>query len=255
MEEIKMESKLKHIIQLEGVDAVGKSLISNRLKEIYKEEKGYNVFSLHFPVYDSPTGKIVKDFLTGKLVGDPVDVNPIASSLYYTTDRLTYFRNNPNIFTDYDVLIFDRSYMSNFFFQTAKYMHDEPNYLKNIVSFIYTFYPLEIGNTPLKNFGKLIRTFLLRHPSIEINFELMKRRGGAEDLHESNKEYLKMVDDNSINIMNFLSNSQLVPSLSDSEHRAYSSIEILCSSLEENNEGFMLRNIDDICNDIIVRME
>lgn len=248
-----MKSKLKHIIQLEGVDAVGKSLISNRLKEIYRAEKKYDVFTLHFPFYDSPTGKIIKEFLNGKLVGNPVDVDPITSSLYYTADRLTCFRNNPQIFTDYDVLIFDRSYMSNFFFQTAKYMHNEyqSHYIENVISFIKTFYPLEIGNSPLKNFLPLIKTFLLRHPSIDVNFELMKLRGGAEDLHESNREYLKNVDDNSVNIMDFLSDSHFLPSLSDEEHAIYSSIEILCSTLEDDSKGFTLRKIDDICDDII----
>lgn len=245
-----MRSKLKRIIQLEGVDAVGKSLISKRLKEIYKEEKGYDVFTLHFPVYDSPTGKIVKEFLNGKLVGNPVDVDPITASLYYTADRLTYFRNNPQIFTDYDVLIFDRSYMSNFFFQTAKYMKDESTYMENVIKFIKTFYPLEIYNSPLKNYIPITITYLLRHPKIDINFELMKLRGGADDMHESNKEYLKNVDDNSVNIMKFMNMPHYSSKLDFKENFAYSSsIEILCSTLNDN--GFTLKKINNICDEII----
>jgi dTMP kinase len=248
-----MSSKLKQIIQLEGVDAVGKSIVSKTLKERY-EEKGLRVFVLHFPFYDSPTGKIVKDFLMGDLIGDPTKADPIISSIYYTADRLTFFKNNPQIFTDYDILICDRSYMSNFFFQTVKYGGCD-NYFDNVIEYIKTFCNLEVINTPLKNFITSINTIVLRHPDVSINFDLMANRSGVADMHESNKEYLKSVDDNISRILVMQNTLRFKESLTTDERMSYSSTVIFCSEMvSSKKKTYSLKNVLEICNEIMSRI-
>ena len=239
-------SKLRVIINIEGLDGTGKATISKRLKEIL-EDKKLNVFTLHFPQYETQTGGVVRKFLTGDLVGDPTDIDPILSSLLYTTDRLIYFKNNPQIFTDYDVLIFDRSYMSNFFFQTVKYSKDGNFDLEKVVKFIKTMFDLEIKNSPLKNFLPVIRTFQLYHPIIETNFKLMEKSGKKMDMHESNKSYLFDIQKNTFRI--FANRDELLGKLTEEEFKAYDFLPIKCSS------SHSLRAIDDIANNIIEEID
>lgn len=241
------DGRLQLIINLEGIDGTGKATVSGRLKEIM-EGSGLKVFTLHFPVYETQSGNLVKSFLVGDLIGDPTEVDPILASLYYLVDRLTYFKNNPQIFTDYDVLIFDRSYMSNFFFQTVKYGKDNDKYMDNIVYYIKTMCNLEIMNSPLKKYLDIMRTFQLFHPQIETNFMLMERRGEALDMHESNKTYLKDIQDNASYILK--NRLELIHRLSNEEYRAYDFMPIKCSTSPDS-----LRPIVDIANNIISELD
>lgn len=51
------------IIAFEGLDKAGKATQSKLATE-YLKEQGFNVMHSEFPAYDTPTGKIIKEFLT-----------------------------------------------------------------------------------------------------------------------------------------------------------------------------------------------
>ena len=81
------------IIVIEGTDCSGKETQSKMLVEKLKE-KGYKVKRMSFPMYESPTGKIVGGAYLGKKEIGPclfeegaVNVDPEVASLYYAADR------------------------------------------------------------------------------------------------------------------------------------------------------------------------
>src|SRR5574344_1828195 len=81
------------IIVIEGTDGSGKETQSNKLFDYYVN-KGYKVKRYSFPVYSSPTGKIVGGpYLGTKEIEETyfsetsAGVDPLVSSLYYAADR------------------------------------------------------------------------------------------------------------------------------------------------------------------------
>ena len=82
------------IIVIEGTDCSGKETQSKLLEEKLKNE-GNKVLRISFPVYDSPTGKIIGGAYLGKKeIGEtyfkegPINVDPKVISMYYAADRL-----------------------------------------------------------------------------------------------------------------------------------------------------------------------
>ena len=90
----------KYIV-IEGIDCSGKETQSKLLEERLKKE-GYDVVRFSFPVYDSPTGKIIgEDFLgidkDSMFKEGPVGVDPKVSCLYYAADRKYNMKKPKNI--------------------------------------------------------------------------------------------------------------------------------------------------------------
>ena len=82
------------IILIEGTDCSGKETQSNILEENLIKD-GYKVFKMSFPVYDSPTGKIVggpylgkESISSGWFKEGANNVPAKVASLYYAADRL-----------------------------------------------------------------------------------------------------------------------------------------------------------------------
>lgn len=108
---------MEKIIIIDGLDGVGKSKISKALAQmIAKEKKTAKVYYEHFPYYESPSGKYIKDMLYGK-VGNNFSL--YEKSIPYIMNRYEYMISYPNIFRDYDYIIFDRNYLSNLIYQTV----------------------------------------------------------------------------------------------------------------------------------------
>ena len=85
--------KRAKIIVIEGTDGSGKETQSKKAEK-YLIDKGFKVKRYSFPIYNSPTGKIVGASYLGKPeLGESVfpetsaSVDPIVSSLYYAADR------------------------------------------------------------------------------------------------------------------------------------------------------------------------
>ena len=118
------------IIVIEGTDCSGKETQSKLLEERLNKE-GKKCIRFGFPMYDTPTGKIVGGAYLGKLEIGPslfregaVNVDPHVISLYYAADRKY---NLPKIqkYLDKDYyVILDRYTTSNLAHQGSK-IHDK----------------------------------------------------------------------------------------------------------------------------------
>ncbi len=101
------------IIAFEGMDGIGKTTQIELLKEYFNDE---NIKYVHFPVYNSPTGELIKRYLKGEIVYKPEEEVVVASGLY-TLNRLEFFNTE---YCDIFSYIFDRSIGSNFIHMGAK---------------------------------------------------------------------------------------------------------------------------------------
>lgn len=119
--------KRAKLIVIEGTDGSGKETQSKKVLE-YLINKKFKVKRFSFPVYDSPTGKIVGASYLGKPeLGQSVfeetsaNVDPIVSSLYYAADRRYNFLKEieKEIYIN-DYIILDRYTMSNMGHQAGK---------------------------------------------------------------------------------------------------------------------------------------
>ena len=84
---------MSKLIVIEGTDCSGKETQSKLLEERLKKE-GKKVVRFDFPMYDSPTGKIIGGAYLGKpeigksiFPEGAVNVDPYITCLYFAADR------------------------------------------------------------------------------------------------------------------------------------------------------------------------
>ncbi len=114
------------IIVIEGTDGSGKKTQSTLLEKTLKEQ-GKKVIMLSFPMYDSPTGKIVggpylgrSDICPSYFKEDLYNVDPKITCLYYAADR-KYSLPTINKYLEGDyTIILDRYTTSNMAHQGSK---------------------------------------------------------------------------------------------------------------------------------------
>ena len=114
------------LIVIEGTDCSGKEMQTNLLTERLESE-GYSVAKLSFPMYDTPTGKIIGACLLGKphmcdeLLKEAHglfpegggNIDPIVAILLYAADRRYNLPKILEALNNNDVLIIDRYVPSN----------------------------------------------------------------------------------------------------------------------------------------------
>ena len=114
------------LIVVEGTDCSGKETQVKKAVAKFKE-MGVNVYNYSFPMYDTPTGRIVGGPYLGKSYIGPcwflegaVNVDALAASAYYAADR----RYNIGIINKHlengDIVILDRYVESNMAHQGGK---------------------------------------------------------------------------------------------------------------------------------------
>ena len=211
------------IIVIEGTDASGKETQSKLLEKKLNEE-GVKCIRFEFPMYDTPTGKIVGGAYLGKKeIGDSlfnegaVNVDPYVVSMYYAADRKY---NIPKILEyldkDYYVIL-DRYTTSNLAFQGSKIKDKDERF--NMYQWIDK---LEYWLLKLPKPDKTI--FL--HVPYEYTRALSENKNLDE--HEKDEEYLRLAEESYIEL---------------SELYNWDKVECI-----KNNE---LRSIEDINNEII----
>src|SRR5574344_170376 len=100
------------IIVIEGTECSGKDTQTQLLVQRLKRE-GRKVERLAFPMYDTPTGKIIGGPYLGKeYIGDSwfnegaVNVDPKVAALYYAADRKYNIRMISDLLDDgYDIIL------------------------------------------------------------------------------------------------------------------------------------------------------
>ena len=175
------------IIVVEGTDCSGKET-QTRLLEKKLNEKGKKCIRFEFPMYDTPTGKIVGGPYLGKNeIGEcyfkegAVNVDPHVVCLYYAADRKY---NMPKIMEyvekDYYVLL-DRYTTSNLAHQGSK-IHDKDERF-NMYQWIDKLEYWLLG------LPKPDKTIFL-HVPYEYSIELRKNRSVVDE-HEKSANHLK----------------------------------------------------------------
>lgn len=175
------------IIVIEGTDCSGKETQSKLLEERLNKE-GINCIRFSFPMYDTPTGKIVGGPYLGKeeisksyFSEGAVNVDPKVISLYYAADR----KYNVNKIEEYlnkgYYVILDRYTSSNQAHQGSKITDKDDR---------FTMYDwidkLEYFLLRLPQPDKTI--FL--HMPLNYSIELRKNRVSTDE-HEKDESYLK----------------------------------------------------------------
>lgn len=187
------------LIVIEGTDCSGKETQSKKLIE-HLNSKGRIAKYYSFPMYDTPTGKIIGGPYLGKsyicegwFPETAPNVDPKVSSLYYAADRLY---NIPKIIEELDNgvdVVLDRYFYSNMAHQGGKLKTKrERNSMYNWL------YKLEVGflKLPIPD----VRIFI--HMPYQASNILKKDRVEAADQLEANIEHLKKAERDYIEIAN-----------------------------------------------------
>lgn len=107
------------IIVIEGTDGSGKQTQSKLLYENLLKS-GYNVKTLSFPNYESPSAGPVKMYLSGQLAENAKDINAYQASTFFAVDRLCTMCEYKEFLDKDGVLILDRYVQSNMTHQAGK---------------------------------------------------------------------------------------------------------------------------------------
>jgi len=220
----RLENKfMGKLIVVEGTDCSGKATQSEILQKKLENE-GYNTIKLSFPMYDTPTGKIVggpylgKEHISKGWFSEGANAVPAkVASLYYAADRLYNIEVVKKYLKEDYIVILDRYVPSNMGHQAGKLKDKNERYemFKWLEKLEYDL--LELPKPDIK---------LFLHMPYSFSKQLQKNREELDE-HEQSEENL-------INAENaFLEMCDL-----------FDFIKIECIN---NNE---LRSIDDISNEI-----
>lgn len=181
---------MSKIIVLEGTDCSGKET-QTKLLEASLKEKGIKCIRLSFPVYNSPTGRVVGQAYLGKpemgpsfFKEGPVKVDPYISSLYYAADR-KYNIDKLKEYIDNDyVIILDRYTTSNMAHQGSKIEDKDERF--NMYQWIdkLEFWLLKLPKPD-------ITIFL--HLPVKYSYKLKENRKFCDGL-ETDEEYQKKTE-------------------------------------------------------------
>lgn len=176
------------LIVIEGTDCSGKETQTALLVKYLKEKKE-KVFTMAFPNYDSPTGKIIGGpFLGKKYICDGFfpegapSVDPKVSSLYFAADRYYNFPIIQKKLEEGYIVILDRYVYSNMAHQAGKEGDKEKR--QELYKFNAT---LEFDLLGLPRADKVIFLYM----PVEGAKALRANRPEALDQNEMDEEYLK----------------------------------------------------------------
>lgn len=179
------------LIVIEGTDCSGKETQSNRLIERLHQD-GIKVEKKSFPMYDTPTGKIVggpylgKDYICdGWFPETATEIDPKVAALYFAADR-RYNIPKINALLDQGIhVILDRYVYSNMAHQGGKII--DTNERLNMYAWldVLEFKLLELPKPD-------IAVFL--HMPYEFTKELKEGRKESADQHEQSESHLKMAE-------------------------------------------------------------
>ena len=179
------------LIVIEGTDCSGKETQSDKLIERLKKD-GVRVEKIAFPMYDTPTGKIVggpylgKEYICHGWFNETApNVDPKVAALYFAADRRYNMPKIKKLLDDGVNIIVDRYVYSNMAHQGGKI--EDTNERMNMYAWldVLEFKLLELPKPD-------IAIFL--HMPYEFSKKLKENRTEVPDEHEINEKYLKMAE-------------------------------------------------------------
>lgn len=175
------------IIVIEGTDCSGKQTQAENLEKRLKES-GHKVTIIGFPIYESPTGKIIggpylgkKSICEGFFDEGAAAVNPKVSSLYFAADRLYNSDIIRNLIDDGVFVILDRYVYSNMGHQGGKMT---TRYEREAMYRWIETLEFDLCDLPIPD----IKIFL--HMPYENSLDLKKNREEL-DQHEMDEDHLR----------------------------------------------------------------
>lgn len=179
------------IIVIEGTDCSGKETQSKLLEEKLTKE-GIKCIHLAFPMYDTPTGKIVGGAYLGKpeisesyFKEGAVNVNPQIASLYYAADRKYNISKIEKYINEGYIVILDRYTTSNMAHQGGKILDKDERF--------NTYQWIDKLEFWLLKLPKPDKTIFLHMP-YEYAKILKKNRINIDE-HEKSEEHLKNAEE------------------------------------------------------------
>ena len=174
------------LIVIEGTDCSGKETQS-RLLVKKLNAMGVKAINLSFPMYDTPTGRIVGGPYLGRIENGeswfpegPVEVDPKISCMYYAADRKYNFPKVKEFLEQGYYVVLDRYVSSNMAHQGSKI--EDPDERFNLFKWIdkLEYWLLELPKADLTIF---------LHVPYALSKELMKNRNSI-DGHEKSESHL-----------------------------------------------------------------
>lgn len=177
--DIKNKGKL---FVIEGLDGCGKST----QLEMLKSKTDNNTRFISFPNYDSTSGQIIKDYLSGKFVEENGRAGAYTASSFYAVDRYISYK------TDWE-----KDYQAGKTIIAARYTSSNAIYqMTKLDKFQWDEYLSWLEDYEYEKFGipRPDKVVFLDMP-IEVSQKLLSSRyGGNEDkkdIHERNVDFLK----------------------------------------------------------------
>ena len=183
------------ILVIEGTDCSGKETQS-KLLEKKLLEKGIKVKRFEFPMYDTPTGKIVgRDYLGKKEMGESLfkegvqNVDPYVVCLYYAADRkYNLSKIEEYINKDYYVIL-DRYTTSNLAHQGSKIQDKDERF--NMYQWIDK---LEYWLLQLPKQDKKIFLHIPSETSLNIRTNKEGKETSEESLKRAEEAYIELTE-------------------------------------------------------------
>lgn len=221
---------MSKIIVIEGTDCSGKRTQTDLLYNRLKLEKS-NIEKLSFPMYETPTGKIIggpylgkKHICEGYFPEGADSVDPKVAALYFSADRKYNAGKIKELLDNGIDVLLDRYVESNMGHQGGKLKTSEERlamykWLEN----------LEYGLLELPRPDLTIFLYLPYQYAVE----LKKNRPEAPDQHEASKEhlenaeraYLELVDLYGFKVINYIKDGK-IRSAEDIHEEIYSIIKL-----------------------------
>lgn len=175
------------LIVIEGTDCSGKETQSNLLRDKLEAE-GIAVFKTGFPMYDTPTGKIIGGPYLGKsYIGEgwfeegASNVDPKVASLYFAADRRYNIGKINDMLAQGTHVILDRYVYSNMGHQGGKILDTKERMNMYAWLDVLEFKLLELPKPDIE---------LFLHMPYDKAIILKKSRPESSDQHESDVNHL-----------------------------------------------------------------
>lgn len=203
------------LLVIEGTEGSGKEtqadLLVKRLNEM-----GEKAVKMRFPMYDTPTGKIIYEHILNKDGNSYFDeeVDPKALSLYYAADRVNNIGKINELLDKGVHVVLDRYVESNMAYQASKF--DD---VKDRVNMIFWMEQLEFNLLDLPRPDKVIFLFLpyqyrplvgevadSKYHNIEMTYHLLSRRYDFGVVSCVNDDKLKDINSISDEVLEYVKN-------------------------------------------------
>lgn len=219
---------MNRLIVLEGLDGAGKSTQVHLLRELFNKHHIRSQY-LHFPQTDPPTGlygQMVANFLKGEY-GAVQTVHPYLVSLLYAGDR-EHAKTRIKEWLDQDfTIILDRYVYSNMAFQGAKL--DSLAEKQKLCHWL-RYLEFQYNGIPVPGLSVFLHmpfSFISQKLGNNRNGQSRDYLRGKKDIHESNldlqkkveQEYLRLVNENDDFYLINCTNANGLPLPPDSIHQ------------------------------------